>query len=125
MGAAAHGDQRPPPHHRREILLNLHDTQLQPQPRQRLDSLTSMRFFAALLVAVHHTRLTWAHTALIDAIARVGWLGVSYFFILSGFVLMWGFDPALPKSSFIWKRFVRIYPLHFVCLIASLGAFVL
>src|ERR1700722_19277002 len=93
--------------------------------RQRLDSLTSMRFVAALFVAVHHTRNTWAHAAPVEAIGQVGWLGVSYFFILSGFVLMWGFDPALPKSSFIWKRLVRIYPLHFVCLVASLAAFAL
>lgn len=90
---------------------------------QRLDSLTSTRFLAALFVAVHHTRPNWMHTHAIDAIGQVGWLGVSYFFILSGFVLMWTYDSGTAKSSFIWKRLARIYPLHVVCLVGSLLTF--
>ena len=89
----------------------------------KISSLTSIRFFAALLVAIHHTRTQWAHTNFIDLLGQIGWLGVSYFFVLSGFVLMWRFDPKLPKSVFVWKRLARIYPLHFVCLVTSLVCF--
>ncbi len=86
----------------------------------RLPSLTSMRVIAALAVAVFHTRDAWAHWPLINWIVEYGWLGVSYFFLLSGFVLMWGFDPQKPKSDFVLRRLIRIYPLHLVCLVASL-----
>ncbi|HEV2700312.1 MAG TPA: acyltransferase [Steroidobacteraceae bacterium] len=92
--------------------------------KQRLDSLTSSRFLAALFVAIHHTLANWAHTPAVDAVGRVGWLGVPYFFILSGFVLMWSFDNGTSKALFIWKRLARIYPLHIVCLITSLMTFV-
>ncbi len=93
--------------------------------QQNLASLTSMRFIAAFFVAIHHTRVAWAHTHLVDIIGQVGWLSVSYFFVLSGFVLMWSFKPDSPMSVFIWKRIARIYPLHFITLIVSLTSFAL
>lgn len=89
----------------------------------QLPSLTSLRAIAALLVAVHHTRDAWAHFSLIHWLGEVGWLGVSYFFILSGFVLMWGFDPAQSKARFVVRRLIRIYPLHAFCLVASLTSY--
>ncbi len=53
-------------------------------------------------------------------IAEVGWLGVSCFFILSGFVLMWGYDPATPASRFLLRRLFRIYPMHLLGLAVAL-----
>ncbi len=89
-----------------------------------LPSLTSVRVFAALTVAVHHTRAAWAHTQLIDIVGQVGFLGVPVFFVLSGFVLMWGFNPQMTGQEFILRRLIRIYPLHVLTLLASLSAFV-
>lgn len=88
----------------------------------RLESLTSLRFFAALMVAVHHTRTNWAHTAFTDFLGQIGWLGVTFFFVLSGFVLMWGFDPTASYKQFITRRLIRIYPLHVFTLGLSLFA---
>jgi peptidoglycan/LPS O-acetylase OafA/YrhL len=88
-----------------------------------LPSLTSMRAAAAVAVAIHHTRTAWAHFPLVDFFCQVGWLGVSYFFILSGFVLMRQFDRAASYRTFISKRLARIYPLHLLTLVASLLAF--
>jgi len=90
---------------------------------RQLLSITSLRIFAALFVAIHHTRAAWAHTKVMDFIGQVGWLGVSCFFILSGFVLMWGYNPATTYKQFILRRLIRIYPLHFLCLSASLIGF--
>lgn len=90
-----------------------------------LPSLTSLRVFAALFVVVYHTRNTWAHTHWVDVIGQVAWLGVSCFFILSGFVLMWAYNPATKYKEFILRRLIRIYPLHFLCLLVSLTAFAL
>jgi len=82
-----------------------------------LPSLTSMRVFAALCVAVHHTRHVWAHFSVTDWLGQVGWLGVPFFFILSGFVLMWGYDTRRGMGDFFIRRIVRIYPLHLATLV--------
>jgi len=89
-----------------------------------LDQLTSMRFFAALYVLVLHSGSTmlvghvptWAANFL-----RNGYLGVSFFFILSGFILTYSYsgreiDGALVKSFFT-ARFARIYPVYFLALL--------
>ena len=83
-------------------------------------SLTSLRAIAALSVVIHHTGGSWAHLTPVRWIAEVGWLGVSCFFILSGFVLMWGYDPATPASRFLLRRLFRIYPMHLLGLAVAL-----
>lgn len=46
-----------------------------------------------------------------------GEFGVSFFFILSGFVLSWGYGPRVSSGEFstkqfFWRHFWRLYPLH-------------
>jgi peptidoglycan/LPS O-acetylase OafA/YrhL len=60
---------------------------------------------------------------MIKAIAAVGWIGVSFFFILSGFVLRWTFDPKMSWGRFVSRRVSRIYPLHWLGLILSVAGF--
>lgn len=88
-----------------------------------LPSLTSLRFFAALFVLIHHTRHMWHHSMVTDRIGQIGWLGVSLFFVLSGFVLMWTFNSAMPAADFIARRLARIYPLHLFCLAVVMISF--
>jgi peptidoglycan/LPS O-acetylase OafA/YrhL len=92
--------------------------------RTLLTSLTSLRFFAALCVVVHHAAAISGNISLVSLLERLGWLGVSFFFILSGFVLVWSFDESVHPTTYILRRLTRIYPLHFVCLCASLAYFV-
>jgi peptidoglycan/LPS O-acetylase OafA/YrhL len=68
-----------------------------------LPSLTSLRAIAALLVFSVHVKLF-----------EYGSVGVTFFFVLSGFVLTWGYRPNGRISEFYLRRFARIYPLHFV-----------
>ncbi len=54
--------------------------------RGRLDQHTGLRFFAAFLVFAVHFRWDTSPKALTDLLAQ-GYVGVNFFFILSGFVL--------------------------------------
>jgi peptidoglycan/LPS O-acetylase OafA/YrhL len=54
------------------------------------------------------------------AIFGYGFTGVSFFFILSGFVLTWSQRPDAPSKQFWWNRVARIWPLHVLTLILSM-----
>jgi len=79
----------------------------------RLEPLTSLRFFAAAAIVLHHTQEVWVPTGF--------WLpflldqAVAFFFVLSGFILTY-VHPALPtrteRRRFWLARFARIWPAH-------------
>lgn len=78
----------------------------------RLDSLTSLRFFAAAIVLLHHAFAILMPGTLGATLTSAGYVGVGFFFVLSGFVLAWTFKPSLPTRNFYGRRLARIYPLH-------------
>ncbi|MEV0695046.1 acyltransferase [Streptomyces sp. NPDC050388] len=97
----------------------------------KLDSLTGLRFFAALLVFLFHTGLSVNPIHLTgpsispfadDTVAFwYGWIfstggfvGVSFFFVLSGFVLAWSSRPDSSARAFIRRRVVKVFPNHVV-----------
>ena len=88
----------------------------------RVESLTGLRWWAAFAVFVHHvTNLTPN-----GVLKSVGWLGVSgvsFFFVLSGFVLTWSWDRQVGTRRFYWRRFARIYPLHLLTTALALPVF--
>lgn len=54
---------------------------------------------------------------------QAGWLAVEFFFTLSGFVFFWLYGEAIAEQAlgvgkFFIARFSRLYPLHFVTLLA-------
>ncbi|WP_155301176.1 acyltransferase family protein [Cupriavidus necator] len=90
--------------------------------------LTSLRLFLALWVLCRH----WFHVygpegaffniGFTSTLFDHGYLGVDGFFILSGFILAYNYDPA-PGKEIRWQRFIvariaRIYPVYLVCLLA-------
>jgi peptidoglycan/LPS O-acetylase OafA/YrhL len=93
---------------------------------ERLPSLTGLRFFAALLVYVCHALSQFSPQA--DAASRdlayfllpAGPVGVSFFFILSGFVLTYAARPGDTVRRFWRRRAVKIYPSHVVTWSAGL-----
>lgn len=78
----------------------------------RLDRLTSLRFFAALLIALHHTTRDLGPLGPVTDFFLAGTVGVSFFFALSGFILAWTRRPGDTPRAFYRRRFARVYPLH-------------
>ena len=87
--------------------------------KHRLEALTSLRFFAALSVAFFHIPYTLPSVSKIHLASWGGGTGVSFFFVLSGFILshVYPLNEKINKRSFYTKRLARIYPLHLVTLI--------
>ncbi|MFD8717183.1 acyltransferase family protein [Streptomyces sp. NPDC059629] len=87
-------------------------------PAPSLPSLTGLRWMAAVLVFglhVHNFRyFGGAGGRLMDWGFEAGASGVSFFFVLSGFVLMWSAQPGDRAPRFWWRRVARVYPVHLV-----------
>ena len=88
--------------------------------RQHFLALDGLRGVAALLVMGHHIGLLSGH----PEIAPLGFLAVDLFFVLSGFVIAYSYEPRFaagyPVRTFLVARLIRLYPLIFIGLV--LGA---
>src|SRR5262252_4726703 len=96
--------------------------------RPRLPAVTSLRFFAAFHVALFHMKemRVLTHPEWLRAFAGIGYTGVSFFFVLSGFILVytyWGRDISL--GNFWQTRFARIYPAYLFSLVLTFPFFYL
>jgi len=86
-------------------------------PTRRLDSLTGLRFLAALgVLLIHSVKNPSLQTPLtvipgLQSVSSVGYLGVTFFFVLSGFVLTWSARRDGHVKTFYQKRFARVAPL--------------
>ena len=93
--------------------------------RPRLEALTSLRFFAAMHVVIFHLASLVRGPAWYQRLASVGHLGVSFFFVLSGFILVYTYAgrPLNPRN--FWQaRFARVYPAYAAALVAAFPYFV-
>ena len=88
--------------------------------RPRIPALTSLRFLAALHVFVFHMYAMqisntsgWARR-----VSSIGYVGVSFFFLLSGFILVYTYaDRPISAREFWRARFARIYPAYLFSLL--------
>lgn len=93
--------------------------------------LTSLRFLFAIMVFTCHLRFIVKGDSKIllyffNTVFREGFIGVSFFFMLSGFIISYSYYEKIrkhetSKKQFIVARIARIYPLHILTLIASLS----
>jgi peptidoglycan/LPS O-acetylase OafA/YrhL len=89
----------------------------------RLDAITGLRWWAAFAVFGFHMMAFAPLRPSIVHILTFGDYGVAFFFVLSGFVLTWSMRSGLPRRTFYWRRFARIYPLHFLTLLLAIPVF--
>lgn len=88
-------------------------------------SLTALRFGAALLVFFWHAPATRPGAVEFS----LGYIGVGFFYLLSGFILTYTYHELFPPSgklargslrSFFAARFARIYPVHLFAMLITL-----
>ncbi|GGZ26539.1 acyltransferase [Streptomyces inusitatus] len=102
-----------------------------PQPRSRaprnLRSLTGLRFLALLPVFLTHAAfegvfsdadMSWGF---LDAVGDSGYAAVSFFFVLSGFVITWSHRPGDTARAFWRRRALRVFPNHLVVYVFALA----
>ena len=89
----------------------------------RLDALTPLRFVAAAMIVVGHGATLFGFAPGPAALHAAN-TGVSFFFVLSGFVLAYNY-PALQDRAatrrFFAMRFARIWPMHALTLVAVMA----
>ena len=90
-----------------------------------LKALTGLRCFAALnIVFFHFSNPQWF--GFLAPVVNAGFISVSYFILLSGFVLAYNYadrarNRELDRKRFWEARFTRIYPIYFLSLLLSLN----
>lgn len=77
---------------------------------KRIESLTALRAFAAGALVYYHQQGVFIPVTYNGAFA----LGVSFFFVLSGFILFLNYGEAPRVGRFLLARFARLYPVHLV-----------
>src|SRR5215470_16314732 len=89
--------------------------------KPELPALTGIRFYAALIVFLSHLPLVPGADSLAGRrlLFNAGVVGVSFFFVLSGFILTYNYVdifrhrlPARDYKKFVWDRLTKIYPVH-------------
>ena len=103
---------------------------LEDTKREFFPQLTSVRFFAALIVILYHYNEEFAPylPQYVLNFVEHGYVGVSFFFVLSGFILAANYydrllNKTVSKADFWWARFSRIYPLYMLSILIVLPRF--
>jgi peptidoglycan/LPS O-acetylase OafA/YrhL len=95
----------------------------------RIEQLTFTRFIAAITIVIFHFGLLAFpfKNEILTTLFKRSNIGVSYFFILSGFVMIIAyFKPSGEKidvKKYFFYRFSRIYPIFILAAIGSVGCF--
>lgn len=86
-------------------------------------SLTGLRFVAAFYVFLFHIHIRWpiSSHSLAKNVLDQGAIGMSLFFMLSGFVLAYRYaDGRSTLKDYLINRFARIYPIYAVAALVTL-----
>ena len=77
---------------------------------KHLNNLTGLRFGAALLILGHHS--SWSRSSnVVEIFFSAGYVGVSFFFVLSGFVIAYAYQTRLDVE--ITKKEIFVLTLHY------------
>lgn len=85
-----------------------------------IKSLNSVRFFFIFFIFLFHCRFLP-----VNYFDHAGSAGVTFFFVISGFILSHNYKKTVltnrfSKTNFLIKRFIRLYPIHLLTLLIYL-----
>lgn len=92
---------------------------------RRIEVLDALRGVAVLSIVLMHYTTNFrtiyglSNTETFDF--KYGYLGVQLFFMISGFVIFMTLDNVKSSKEFIVKRFVRLYPTYWLCILITLA----
>jgi len=93
--------------------------------KEKIYYLESLRGLAAITVCLFHFRFSSSIFLINNTFIQNGWIMVDFFFVLSGFVISYGYKDKLINLnnlfSFQFNRFIRLYPLHLITLLLFLN----
>ncbi len=104
----------------------IHSADRQNKPVCYIPALTGLRAIAAYLVFLHHYNPA-APGTFANRLFEQGYVGVSIFFILSGFLIYHRYaDEYFEQENWSWRtylqnRFARIFPLYALLLLVTVG----
>jgi peptidoglycan/LPS O-acetylase OafA/YrhL len=88
--------------------------------QKRIKMLDSFRFLAIISVIFFHYTYSWTlphsdqnlypYGSFYGSIFKYGYLGVQFFFIISGFVISYTLENTAGASDFLKNRFIRLFP---------------
>jgi len=94
----------------------------------RVEQLTFTRFIAALSIVIYHfgVDISPFNNIFLTLPLKQGYVGVSFFFILSGFVMILAYskNKTISTYDYLKKRFARIYPIYFISILLLLTYFI-
>lgn len=85
--------------------------------------LTGLRFVAALYVFLFHVQMNWpfAPIGVVGNVISQGAVGMSVFFVLSGFLLAYQYSGRFDdKKTYFVRRLARIYPIYIVAALSTI-----
>jgi len=99
--------------------------------RASVNNLTGVRFLAAGLVVLYHYMNSSEYVApmFIKNIVKHGYIGVNFFYILSGYILSYNyssisFQQSSSRLNFWRARFARVYPLYLLTFFSMSAIFI-
>jgi len=98
----------------------------------RIEVLDSFRFIAILSVMLYHYYSRWTPPQSVVSLYPYGskfdyfgngWLGVEFFFIISGFVIAFTLTKSESLVEFLKRRLIRLFPAMLFCSVVSFTVF--
>lgn len=90
---------------------------------KRIQVLDIFRGVAVILVMLYHYtsmyRILYQHKFPEQYDCKYGYLGVQFFFIISGFVIFMTLGKVKNAADFLYKRFSRLYPTFWLCMLLT------
>jgi peptidoglycan/LPS O-acetylase OafA/YrhL len=95
--------------------------------KNHIGSLTGIRFFLAIWVLLFHTCDVWKDYPFLYNLFSKGYVAVSAFFVLSGFILVYNYANLQTDSKslkmFSIARVIRLYPMYLLSIIIAFPLF--